>query len=193
MGKSFVLSAFRDLGAVTLDSDRIVSLLLKEAWVIEKVRGLFGGGVMNPDGGLDKKAVAQKVFHDRELKKKLEELLHPLVFEKITHFTGKIRDKNRIVVVEVPLLFEGNYQKDFSKVITVFTPEETALGRLEGSGVSREEALSRLRNQLPIEEKKVRADYLIDNSGSKEETLEQVAEVYRLLLEEMKQGSAARD
>jgi dephospho-CoA kinase len=186
MGKSSVLSAFRDLGAVTLDSDRVVELLLKEAWVVEKVRGLLGGDVMRPDGTLDKKAVAGKVFRDRELKKKLEGFIHPLVFEKVNDFIGRIKDRNRIVIVEVPLLFEGNYQKYFSKVITVCTTEGTAVERLERSGVAREEALARLRNQLPIEDKKAAADYVIDNSGSKEETRRQVEEVYGLLCEEEK-------
>jgi dephospho-CoA kinase len=181
MGKSSVLSAFRDLGAVTLDSDRVVELLLKEAGVIEKVRELLGSDVVAPGGGLDKKAVAAKIFHDPELKEGLEEIIHPLVFERVNDFIGRIKDKNRVVIVEVPLLFEGNYQEGFSKVITVYAPEKTAIARLESSGVPQEDVLLRLRSQLPIEEKKARADYVIDNSGSKEDTRRQVEEVYRLL------------
>ncbi len=188
MGKSFVLSAFRDLGAVTLDSDRIVALLLKEEWVIGEVRRLVGPEAVNPDGTLDKKTVARKVFQDRELKKKLEGFIHPLVFERVNDFIGKIKDRNRIVIVEVPLLFEGSYQKDFSKVIAVSAPEGTALERLERSGVTREEALSRLRSQMPIEQKRAAADYVIENGGSKDETRRQVGEVYRLLGGEMKKG-----
>jgi dephospho-CoA kinase len=191
MGKSFVLSAFRDLGAVTLDSDRIVELLLKEERVIGKVRSLLGNDVVRDDGTLDKKAVADKVFRDPELKKKLEELIHPLVFEKVNDFIGAIRDKNPIVIVEVPLLFEGNYQSGFARVITVHTPEETALERLEHAGVARDDALLRLRSQLPVKEKKARADYVIDNSGPKEETLKRVAEVYAVLGEEINKGRTA--
>jgi dephospho-CoA kinase len=188
MGKSFVLSAFRDLGAVTLDSDRIVELLLREEWVVGEVRKLLGDDVVGADGALDKKAVAGKVFYDLELRKRLEGLIHPLVFEKVNDFIGKMKDKNRIVIVEVPLLFEGDYQKDFAKSIVVCTREDTAVKRLEESGVTREEALARLRSQLPIEEKKVRADYVIDNGGSKEETGKQVEKVYSLLIEEMREG-----
>jgi dephospho-CoA kinase len=189
MGKSFALSGFRDLGAVTLDSDRIVELLLREGMVIEKVRGLLGDDVVNEEGALDKKAVARKIFHDDRMKKQLEELIHPLVFEKINDFVAKMKDRSRIVIVEVPLLFEGNYQKDFSRTIVVCTLEDTALKRLARSGVEREEALARLRSQLPINEKKARADYVIDNNGSKEETLKCVAEVYQLLLAELKEGA----
>ena len=162
--------------------------LLKEAGVIEEVRKLLGSDVVAEAGVLDKKAVAAKIFHDPGLNKGLEGIIHPLVFERVNDFIGRIKDKNRVVIVEVPLLFEGNYQKDFSKVITVYASEEAAIERLENSGVTREEALLRLRSQLPIEEKKAHADYVIDNGGSKEDTRRQVEEVYGLLCEETKKA-----
>ncbi len=186
MGKSYVLSLFRDLGAVTLDSDRIVALLLKNDDVIGKIRGLFGPEVVGADGRLDKKAVAGRIFSDDASKKKLEALLHPMVFEKIDAFTAKIKKKDCLVVVEVPLLFEGEYQGRFSKIVTVHTPEETAVERLVKAGLSRTEALSRLKAQLPIEKKKARSDYTIDNSGTKEQTKRQVEKIYRSLIEDMK-------
>lgn len=185
MGKSYVLSLFRELGAVTLESDRIVGMLLKERGVIQNVTEILGDDVVTPEGSLDKEAVARKIFHDREMKDKLEALLHPLVFEKVRDFTKKIKNKDSLVIVEVPLLFEGDYQAGFEKVITVCTSDETALKRLAMVGVSESDALARLRNQFPISEKKVRADYVIDNSGSKEQTKKQVEDVYRLLRREI--------
>lgn len=185
MGKSYVLSLFRELGAVTLESDRIVGMLLKERGVIQNVTEILGDDVVTPEGSLDKKAVARKIFHDREMKDKLEALLHPLVFEKVRDFTKKIKNKDSLVIVEVPLLFEGDYQAGFEKVITVCTSDETALKRLAMVGVSESDALARLRNQFPTSEKKVRADYVIDNSGSKEQTKKQVEDVYRLLRREI--------
>jgi len=185
MGKSFVLSLFRELGAVTLDSDRIVGILLKEEEVVRKVCEILGKDVLTPDGKLDKAAVAGKIFYDRELKGRLESLVHPLVFGRVNDFISKMKDRNRIVIVEVPLLFEGNYQGQFRHVITVSTSGEIAIGRLGSSGISRDEALARLKNKLPIEIKKSRSDYVIDNSGTKEETKRQVEEVYRLLRAEM--------
>ena len=185
MGKSYVLSLFRELGAVTLESDRVVGMLLEEDGVIAKVKGLLGSDVAGPGGGLDKRAIAEKIFHDRAMKDKLESFLHPLVFEKVEDFIGRIKNRDSLVIVEVPLLFEGGYQAGFEKIITVCTSEETALKRLEGSGVSVGDAKARLKNQLPISEKKARADYVIDNSGSKRETGKQVEEVYRSLCEEM--------
>ncbi|HSB32389.1 MAG TPA: dephospho-CoA kinase [Candidatus Sulfobium mesophilum] len=185
MGKSYVLSLFRELGAVTLESDRIVGMLLKKRGVIQNVAEILGDDVVTPEGSLDKEAVARKIFHDREMKNKLEALLHPLVFEKVRDFTKKIKNKDSLVIVEVPLLFEGDYQAGFEKVITVCTSDETALKRLAMVGVSESDALARLRSQLPISEKKVRADYVIDNSGSKEQTKKQVEDVYRLLRREI--------
>jgi dephospho-CoA kinase len=186
MGKSNVLSAFRGLGAVTLDSDLIVGALLNETDVIAQIRDMLGDDVILPDGKLDKKGVAGKVFSNHELKGKLEALIHPLVFGRVEEFVGRIKEKDRIVIIEVPLLFEGKYEDRFKKIITVYAPEETAIGRLIDSGFSREEALARLRSQLPIEVKKERADYTIDNSGTREETVKQVEKIYELLLEEMK-------
>ena len=186
MGKSYVLSLFRELGAVTLESDRIVGMLLREEGVIEKVKGLLGKDVAASGGDLDKKAIAGKIFHDRELKEKLEALLHPLVFERVEDFISKIRNRDSIVVVEVPLLFEGNYQDRFKKTITVHTAEDIALERLERSGVPRSEALARIENQMPISEKKRRADYVIDNSGTKDETRKQVKDIYESLREGLK-------
>ncbi len=192
MGKSYVLSLFREMGAVTLESDRIVGILLKDRGVIEKVAGILGKDVITADGALNKKAVAEKIFHDRKMKDKLEALLHPLVFEKVKDFTDKIKKKDSLVIVEVPVLFEGGYQARFEKIITVFTSEETALKRLAMTGVSESDAQARLRNQLPISEKKAGADYVIDNSGSKDQTKSQVEDVYRSLLLDMAKEKADR-
>jgi dephospho-CoA kinase len=186
MGKSWVLSLFGDLGAVTLDSDRIVARLLDEDRVIREIGKLLGQDVINPDGRLDKKAVAVKVFSDGALRRKIEALLHPLVFREIDLFTEKNKDKNCVVIIEVPLLFEGDHQGRFRKVITVYAPEETAVERLAKSGFSRAEAIARLKAQLPIETKKIRADYTIDNSGTREETKKQVERIYRSLIAEMR-------
>lgn len=188
MGKSYVLSLFRRLGAVTLDSDRIVGALLTEKAVVEKVRVLLGSEVVLPDGGLDKKAVAERIFSDGSERKKVESLLHPLVFGKVEEFISGMKDKNRIVIVEVPLLFEGGYQGDFQKTITVHTTEETALERLLGSGVSREEALARLGAQLPIKVKIDRSDYVIDNNGTEGQTLRQVEAVFNALRRDMEKA-----
>lgn len=184
MGKSSVLLAFRDLGAVTVESDRIVDELLEEKGVIADMKGLLGPGVTDREGKLDKKAIAEKIFSNPESRKSVESLIHPLVFERIERLTDSVGDGDRVVIIEVPLLFEGNYRERFRRVITVYTTEETALGRLEASGIPRREALLRLNSQMPIGRKMELADYTINNNGSREETREQVLKVYLSLLED---------
>jgi dephospho-CoA kinase len=186
MGKSSVLSVFRDLGASVLDSDRIVAHLLEKKKVIRRIRELLGDEVVGPDGQLDKKTAAEKIFGDRELKKALETFLHPLVLKEINDFISGLKDKGSIVVVEVPLLFEGGYQDMFQKVITIHTTRENALRRLTRAGISREEALARLKTQLPIGTKKRLADYAIDNNGTRGETRKRIEKIYRLLQKDMK-------
>lgn len=184
MGKSFVLSLFRELGSFTIESDRIVDSILREPGVAGSLAGLLGTGVLNHSGVLDKKAVAERIFNDPESRKAVEALLHPLVFERVDALLESIRDGDRIVIVEVPLLFEGNYRKRFSKVITVYTTEEAAITRLEATGIPRHEILLRLGSQIPIGRKKELADYIIDNNGTRDETRKRVSEVYAALLED---------
>jgi dephospho-CoA kinase len=184
MGKSSVTSMFRELGAVTLDSDRIVARLLRQETVIGQIMGFIGVGAVNPDGSLNKAVVAEKVFRNRPARKKLEALLHPLVLEYVEAAAKKIRNRNKIVIVEVPLLFEGKFQKRFDRTITVYTSRKTALARLRREGITRKDALARLEVQMDIREKKRLADYVIDNGGTRKQTEMQAREVMKALREE---------
>jgi dephospho-CoA kinase len=186
MGKTHVLSEFRMLGATTLESDRIVSSLLKERNVMLKVIGIFGEDVVNDKYKLDKKKIASKVFSDNLLRRKLEELLHPLVIKKISDEIKKIKMKKSVVLVEIPLLFEGGYQDQFQKIIVVYAPKKTTFERLKRKGITKKEAVSRIRTQMPISVKKQKADYLINNGGTKNMTKKKVEKIYRSLIEEIK-------
>ncbi|HTR45359.1 MAG TPA: dephospho-CoA kinase, partial [Thermodesulfovibrionales bacterium] len=92
----------------------------------------------------------------------------------------------RIVVIEIPLLFERGYTGKIRKTVTVVTDEETALKRLEEAGISRESGMSRLKAQMPIGEKAAKSDFTIENSGTLEETRTQVVALYKRLLEEVR-------
>lgn len=181
MGKSTVLSMFRRLGAITLNADNIVDLLLNEKDVLEKIEKLLGKEVFNKDGALDKEKVSDLIFADDTLRHSLEDILHPLVFEKIESFLGR---KDKLAIIEVPILYERGYKDRFDRIITVCTKEEIALDRLEKKGIAREKALMILKTQLPIEEKIKLSDFVIDNSGTLEETMAQVEIIYNRLLED---------
>lgn len=183
MGKSTVLSMFEKLGAAILDTDKIVELLLTEKDVLEKIRGLLDNKVFDENGSLNKKKVADLIFKNNKLRYLLENILHPLVFERIEFFLDKISKKDEIILIAVPLLYERGYEERFDRTITVYTQEETALNRLEKDGITKGEAVLRLEAQLPIEEKTRRSDFAIDNNGTIEETMSQVKTIYKKLRE----------
>jgi len=183
MGKSSVAAIFAECGAYTLDSDAIVADLLQNKAVIERIRKLLGTEVLHADRSLNKAVVADIVFHDQKARKKLEALLHPLVFQAVEAAIRKLKAKTPLVIVEVPLLFEGGFQSRFNRTITVFTNQKTSLERLKKKGVSRKDALARLRTQMEIREKKRLADYVIDNNGTKQQLRAQVKNIYKALIE----------
>jgi len=186
MGKSTVLSLFERLGAYVIDTDDIVHSLLEEKMVVEKIRELLGNRVFNSDGSINKRAVAHAVFADKTLKRSLEDILHPMVFERIDSHLHDLNTMSKVVIVEVPLLFERGYENMFDRTITVYATEEAAICRLGAKGVEREDAELRLHAQLPLEEKKAKSDYIIDNNGTLEETMTQVECIYNELMKEVK-------
>jgi dephospho-CoA kinase len=182
MGKSFVLDTFEELGAFVVDADEVVQGLLEQESVLEKIREILGDDVFDGEGNLLRENVADKIFTDERLRFEMEDLLHPLVFKRI--FALIEETKPSMAVVEASLIFERGYDKKFDKTITVYTDEETALGRLEEAGVDRQAALDRMKWQLPIDEKKMLADFTINNSGPPEETEKKVKEIYGIIAEE---------
>lgn len=184
MGKTAVLKMFSGLGAATLDADDIVGDLLNDEAVLERIRAEFGGGVFSDKGGLDRQKVASVIFRNKEKRDALEGILHPLVFERIEDFIGSLVENgaDKIVVIEVPLLFEKGCSGRFQKIITVHTPRDAAFRRLEKAGINRDYAAMVLGAQMPIEEKIKMADFSIDNSGTLDETMSKVREVFNILL-----------
>jgi dephospho-CoA kinase len=191
-GKSTVLSLFRKFGISTLDADKIVESLLRKKEILKKIRHLMGDTVFNENGSLNKKLVAEVIFKKPPLRRSIEDLLHPFVFEKIKDFVEKMNTHDKILVIAVPLVYERGYENRFDKTIVVNTTEETALTRLEMNGVPKKDALLRLKAQLPITEKMKRADFLIDNNGTLNETKIQVQNLYKKLLKEAEDGNNKR-
>jgi dephospho-CoA kinase len=192
MGKSTVLKIFQKLGALTYDADKIVASLLQEKDVLQKIRNLFGDEIFHANGGLDKQKIAAIIFSNNASRHALEDIIHPLVFRKINSLLEHSNRGNKIVVVETPLLFERGYEDRFQRIITVQTEQERALHRLEKKGVKREEALQRIRSQLPIEEKIRKSDFTVNNNGTPAETEQQVRTIYEKLLQEGHHGDRCR-
>jgi dephospho-CoA kinase len=168
-GKSTVTRMLEEMGAAVIDFDilsREVVAPGSPAW--RQIVDYFGRDVLQKDETLDRKKVAEIVFHRPEKRKMLEEFTHPRIFEKYLRTVEAVLAKNHRAVIQVviPLLIEAGLQSFCHKILLVYTPESVQIERLmQRDGISREMAESILRAQMPIEEKKRYADYIADNSG----------------------------
>lgn len=170
-GKSTVSKWFTELGYNVVDCDKIVAELYDKQILKDKVRQAFGDAVFNLNGTIDRKKLGQLVFHNASEREKLNQIIHPLVFDTIDHELSRITSE--IVIIDMPLFYEVNYQKA-NKVICVYTELETRIARLaKRDNISKEYALTKINAQMDLDIKKDRSDFVIDNSGSIEETKEQ--------------------
>jgi dephospho-CoA kinase len=191
MGKSTVLSMFKDLGVATVDTDKLVESLFIEKKVLVKIKKLLSDRVFYKNGNLNKKKVAEIVFKDASLRYSLEDILHPLVFERIKDFTNQMNVSDRLLIIAVPLVYERGYENRFDRTIVVYTKEEVALNRLKKNGIPKKDALLRLKAQLPIENKMKKADFLIDNNSTLKETVAQVKKIYKKLMKDVDKSSTS--
>jgi dephospho-CoA kinase len=191
-GKSTVARMFADEGAVVIDADAIVHELQAPGQPLcAEIAAAFGPGVLDASGALDRAALGAIVFRDPEARRRLEALVHPKVGAEFARRVQAARDAGaRVLVLDIPLLFEGRRagtgaasRMHFDATVLVYAPERMQIERqIARDGATREEAQRRVRAQLPIEEKKALADYVIDNGGTLEETRRQVIEVLRRVL-----------
>ena len=165
-GKSTVLGFFREAGWRTVDSDAVVcELLATDAEVQAQLRSRWGEAVF-ADGAVDRGAVAKRVFgHEGDLKW-LEELLHPLVRESWLASIDQAPDVNWLV--EIPLLFEKRLETRFDLTVCVASPSDVVADRMVVRAYTEAQIEQRRKQQMPLEEKIERADYLISNAGSLE-------------------------
>jgi len=166
-GKSEALAAFRRHGAATVSSDEIVHRLLREdADVRRALLDRFGERILDEAGQIDRSAIAEIVFADREALNWLEGLLHPLVVREYLEWReqlGRLPNPPAVCVTEVPLLYEVGGEGRFDKVVVVTASPELRAARTEVPAELREPRL------LPDEEKAKRADFVYVNDGSLEE------------------------
>jgi len=165
-GKSEALKAFARHGAATVSSDEIVHHLLLHPEVKEKIVARVGNGVIDPNGEIDRGALATTVFNDREALAFLEELLHPLVsaeYLKWRDDLAQLPDPPRVCVTEVPLLYEVGGETRFDKVVVITAPTKLRRAR---SQLTVDERDGRF---LPEREKAARADYAFSNIGTLDE------------------------
>ena len=176
-GKSTVSSYLREKGYPLADADAVSRRLTAAGGkALPQIRAVFGDDVFQGDE-LDRKAIAKIVFSDPEEKKKLEAILHPLVRQEIDRFLSENEQTSPIVFADIPLLFECGMQRQFDRIWVISADEETQIARLkERDGMTREEALARIRAQMPLLLKEQQGD-VIRTNGTLEETYLRVDEL----------------
>ena len=185
-GKSTVAKMFVKNGAHLIDFDGLAHEVQepgKPAW--KEVVNHFGEGILQPDKKIDRVKLGNIVFADKEKLSKLNNIVHPLVYQEWQLRLEKIgkKEKHAIILSDIPLLFEGNMQHLFDLTILVLIAPEEQISRLiMRKGVIKEEAEKRLKSQMPISEKISLADIVIDNEGSISETEKRVGQVWKELL-----------
>ena len=191
-GKSTVARMFAELGAEVLDADQVAREAVavgEPAWT--ELRRLYGPEYFHENGELNRSRLAQLVFADPEERRRLDGLIHPRVAEKLqARYTDLERRGVKLVMVEVPLLFETGRERGFDRVIVVAAPEAVQIRRLQGRD-RRGEAEIRgiLKAQWPLADKVARADYVVDNGGERGVTARQLKNIWAELQNQLDSGS----
>lgn len=175
-GKSTVVDFFKAEGFPVVDGDIVAREVVEPGSdglrALEKV---FGRTILQNDGRLDRKKLGTIIFQDEQKRHLLNKTLDPFIRGEIERQTLEAKKINQLVIVDIPLLFEGHYESMMDEVATVYVTPKIQLERLMArNDLSEEEAIKRINSQLSLEEKKKRADIVFDNCHSQETTRQQV-------------------
>ena len=176
-GKSTVSAYLAQNGALIIDADLIArQVVAKKSSGLKQIVAKFGGEILTASGELDRKKLGKLVFSNKELLKSLTDITGPLIrAEILREIEAAKKAQVKLVVLDIPLLFETGYQTLCDKVMVVTIPSEVQLERvMKRDNLSAAEARKRIANQLPASKRNELADVLIDNSKSVAETYQQV-------------------
>ncbi|HGA1493170.1 TPA: dephospho-CoA kinase [Streptococcus suis] len=185
-GKSTVTAFLREQGYPVIDADAVVhELQAKGGKLYQILVKEFGQDILSDDGNLDRAKLGQAVFADSKLRARLSVLQDQIIRQELLTRRDALKQTDPVVFMDIPLLYEADYSGEVDEVWLVYVDRAQQLERLmKRNSLSVQDAENRLAAQLSLEEKRIRAQILIDNSGAVEATLDQVA----ALLEEMKDG-----
>lgn len=186
-GKTVVQELLARHGALTIDADAIVhELMAAETDLTRRIVEAFGSDVIALDGSVDRKKLGRLVFSDPEARSKLNALVHPEVIREEKRFLREAENRGvEIAVVDAALMIEAGTYRDYDKLIVVHCPRALQVDRLIArDGLSPSDAARRVDAQMPVEEKKPYADFLVDTSGSMMDTERQVERVWQALWRE---------
>mgnify|MGYP003385152824 CR=1 FL=1 len=185
-GKSTVAKMLKQCGAVVIDADQLARDVVepgKPAW--REIVTLFGKAVLNPDRSLNRQALAAIVFRHPAKRRALETIIHPRVAREQIRLTREAarQDPQSVVIYDVPLLFEAGIDKRVDQTIVVTADRETQIARLKKrNGLSRTDAIRRIKSQMPLQEKCRLADVQIDGTKRLNQLQVEVRSYYRHFL-----------
>ncbi|HET7656761.1 MAG TPA: dephospho-CoA kinase [Bacillales bacterium] len=181
-GKSTVSKMIETAGIPVIDADAYAKKVVEPGErAYEEIVAHFGEAILHGDGTIDRKKLGAIIFNDEKERKVLNGIVHPavrkgMIDEKARHE----KEGHEAVVLDIPLLFESKLQESVDHILLVYVDEDVQLKRLmERDGSTKEEALSRIRSQIPLKAKRTQADAVIDNNGTEAETEDQLNEILK--------------
>lgn len=181
-GKSTVARIFVELGAHLVDTDQLARLAVEPGSLgLAEIVAAFGPGVLAAKGQLDRRGLREKVFNDAQARVRLNAIVHPRVEQLVQAELGRLEalDPGGVALIDVPLLYETDWQGRYPLVVLVYAPAASQIQRLMvRDHVGPQAARAALSAQMDIEEKRRRAQFVVDNSGGLDETLTQVKAVW---------------
>ena len=195
-GKSSVARLLVQRGATLVDADVLAQLAVRRGEpAFEAIRARWGDAVISREGVLDRAALRERVFSDETELSALNSIVHPEVARLRDDLVAEARERgDRIVVCDIPLLFEKHLTEEFDVLILVDAPRPTRLERLvRDRKLDEADAMQMIAAQMPAELKRARADIIIDNTGTLEQLAERVAGVWQRLEQEAdrREGAAS--
>jgi len=186
-GKSLICRFFEELGAVVLSADALAREAVRPGEAaFKKIIAHFGEEILTAEGAIDRARLAQRIFQSPEERQKLNQLIHPAIARLADRHIHELKKRPEVplIIYEAPLLFEAGREASVDLVLVVTSDPEQQLVRLmQRDNLSREDALKRISAQMPLTEKVARADIVIENNASPEETRQLVSLIYRDLTE----------
>ena len=182
-GKTTVAKMFEANGQLVICSDEVVRRLQKpKSPALAKIAHVFGGYAINEDGSLNRKWLADMVFKDITARKKLNDIMHPLVVDELKKATlAAKRLAKKHLVLDIPLLYEANLEHLVDVVVVVYTSKDVQLERLmKRDGISEQTALEKISSQMDSAKKASRADFIIENNGTIEELEKNFESIFTL-------------
>ena len=187
-GKSLVGAFLAEQGVPVCDADALVHGLMEAGQPVHgQIVDAFGRGVLLPEGAIDRRALGQAIFQDPAARRRLNAIVHPKVIAAWRQWLAeREKEGDRAAVVIVPLLYEIGDGGSWDAVLCVSAPEDFQIRRLEERGLSRTDAVSRIRAQMDVGEKTAKADYVVVNKGSRAVLRRQTLQVWESILGDRK-------